>query len=80
PDEGVIAAALLDGSLLLLRAADGHVLFGWKARIDGVRTIIFTMDAKGDRLALGTVDGRILVLSVKDMLSHPNIGKWIDLR
>lgn len=79
PDEGVIAAALLDGSLLLLRAADGHVLFDGKARIDGVRTIIFTMDAKGDRLALGTVDGRIVVLGVKGMLSHPEIGEWIDL-
>lgn len=80
PDEGLIAAALLDGTLMLLRAADGHVLFTGKARVDGVRTIIFCMDANRDRLAIGTVDGRIAVISVKEMLKGQQAEGWLDLR
>lgn len=79
PDEGLVAAALLDGTLMLLRAADGHVLFTGKARVDGVRTIIFSMDAHGDRLALGTVDGRIAVMTVKEILKGPQAEGWFDL-
>jgi hypothetical protein len=80
PDEGLIAAALLDGTLMLLRATDGHVLFTGKTRIDGVRTIIFSMDASGERLALGTVDGRIAVVIVKEILKGPQAEGWFDLR
>lgn len=78
-DEGLIAAAFLDGTLMLLRAADGHILFAGKARIDGVRTIIFCMDASGDRLALGTVDGRIAVVGVDELLKGLQADGWFDL-
>jgi hypothetical protein len=78
-DEGLIAAAFLDGTLMLLRAADGHILFAGKARIDGVRTIIFCMDARGDRLALGTVDGRIAVVGVDELLKGLQADGWFDL-
>ena len=79
-DQDLIAAAFLDGTFMLLRAADGHVLFAGKARIDGVRTIIFCMDANGDRLALGTIDGRIAIVSVDAVLNGPHAEGWFDLR
>jgi len=62
-----------------LRAADGHILFAGKARVDGVRTIIFCMDASGDRLALGTVDGRIAVVGVGELLKGLQADGWFDL-
>lgn len=68
PEAGLIVASLLDGRLTLARAADGTVLLDGKAHIGGLATIVFSLDVHGDRLALGTADGRIAVLSIAALL------------
>lgn len=79
PDEGLVVVALLDGGLILLRASDGEVQFDARARIDGVPTVITCMDSNEGRLAIGTIDGRILVMSISDIRSAAAANGWFDL-
>lgn len=63
PETGLIAAAFLDGTLQLIDAQTGARRLDAKVRVDGLPTLIFALDAAGDRLAVGTVDGRIAIVT-----------------
>ncbi|MGE8635966.1 MAG: hypothetical protein ACN6P8_20670, partial [Achromobacter piechaudii] len=64
PDAGLIAAAFLDGTLQLIDAASGTLRLHAQVRVDQWPTVIFSMDARGRSLLVGTVDGRIAVLDI----------------
>lgn len=59
-----VAFATEDGRLGLIRAATGDVLFEERVVVDGVDTVVVALAAHGDRLACGTIDGRVLVCRV----------------
>ena len=65
PEPGLIAAAFLDGSLQLIDAQTGTLRLDAKVRADGLPTLVFALDAAGDRLAVGTVDGRIAIVNAR---------------
>jgi hypothetical protein len=68
PGLGLVAAAFLDGTLSLFDAATGAIRATGPTTIDGVPTVIFAMDARGDILAVGTFDGRIATLSARALI------------
>lgn len=70
PEPGLIAAAFLDGSLQLIDAQTGTLRLDAKVRADGLPTLVFALDAAGDRLAVGTVDGRIAIVNARALLAR----------
>lgn len=79
PEAGLVAATFLDGSLMLIEARTGQLRLNAKARIDGLPTIIHAMDAHAGQLALGTVDGRIAVKPVADLLGADDTRGWVEI-
>ncbi|SDY27616.1 hypothetical protein [Pseudomonas sp. NFIX28] len=79
PEAGLVAAAFLDGTLMLIEARSGRLRLNAKARIDGLPTLIHAMDARDGRLALGTVDGRIVVQPVDALLSAGAAPGWVEI-
>ncbi|PTN52853.1 hypothetical protein DAI43_00790, partial [Achromobacter xylosoxidans] len=64
PCPGLIAAAFLDGGLLLLDAASGEIRLRARMRLEGLPALVFALDAHEEKLALGTADGRISIIAV----------------
>ena len=58
---GIVIVALRTGEIWLVRAADGEILWQEAVGTIGEPTVILSLSARGDRVACGTVDGRILV-------------------
>ncbi len=56
-----LAYALTDGTLGLTDIAEGRALYEEPLAADGVATVAMSLDANGERLAAGTVDGRLLL-------------------
>lgn len=76
---GLVIAAFLDGRLMLIDALTGGVRLDAKIRMAGAATVIYALDARDDRLAIGTIDGRIGVVGVQDLLAAPVTRGGIDL-
>ncbi|MGE8637423.1 MAG: hypothetical protein ACN6PR_02200 [Achromobacter sp.] len=74
PTSGLIAAAFLDGGLLLIDARTGAVLLDAQVHADGLPTVIYVMDAHDDKLAVGTLDGRIAILATDALRTAPAPG------
>jgi len=70
PDHKLIAAAFLNGTLCLLDAESGAIVASRPLTVDGVPTVVFALDAKGDALALGTFDGRVAILQLSELLGE----------
>ncbi|OLF53476.1 hypothetical protein [Pseudomonas chlororaphis] len=79
PEAGLVAAAFLDGRLLLIDARSGARRLDAKVRIDGWPTLIYAMDARDGHLALGTADGRIVVQSVEALLAAGSDRPWVEI-
>ncbi|MGE7958292.1 hypothetical protein ACQKQA_17205 [Pseudomonas sp. NPDC089530] len=79
PEPGLVAAAFLDGSLMLIDAQSGQLRLNAKARIDGWPTMIYAMDAYGGQLALGTADGRVVVQQVDELLCAGDARQWVEI-
>lgn len=79
PETDLVAAALLDGSLMLIDARNGQLRLKAKVRLDGLPTQIRAMDARDGRLALGTVEGRIVVRHIDELLAAGDAAPWLDL-
>ena len=62
PDAGALLCALADGGLLALDARDGRVRGRRALAARGAPTVALALAARGDRVAAGTIDGRILLL------------------
>jgi hypothetical protein len=60
-ENGCVAVASLDGSLLLLDTATGALLHHERLTADGIPTVAMALAARDQRLIIGTVDGRLLV-------------------
>jgi hypothetical protein len=80
PEAGLIAAAFLDGSLQLIDAQTGALRLDAKVRMDGLPTLIFALDAVGDRLAVGTVDGRIAIVNASALCASAMEDRTAPLR
>jgi WD40 repeat protein len=70
PTEGLVIVAFLDGTLSLLKAINGAVVATGKVTVDGLATVIYSMDFLGSTLAVGTFDGRIGVLDLDQLREH----------
>lgn len=57
-----VAFALTDGRLGVLDTRDGTVPKDRMLEIDGAPTVAISLAARGDRLAVGTIDGRLLLM------------------
>lgn len=79
PGPGLIAAAFLDGGLLLLDAASGEVRLRARMRLDGMPTLVFAMDAHEEKLALGTADGRIAMATASELLARGAASGWAEI-
>jgi hypothetical protein len=55
---GVVVAALLDGTILVLRGTDGAILNREPFRSDGYASIVYSLDVDDANIAFGTIDGR----------------------
>ncbi|MBB1628929.1 hypothetical protein [Achromobacter sp. UMC71] len=76
---GLVAAAFLDGRLMLLDAQTGEQQLDAKICMHGIATVIYAMDARDNTLAVGTIDGRIAVISLDALLATPVTDGAIDL-
>jgi len=80
PEAGLIAAAFLDGSLQLIDAQTGALRLDARVRMDGLPTLVFALDAAGDRLAVGTVDGRIAIVNASALCASATEDRTTPLR
>ncbi|MBI5537994.1 MAG: hypothetical protein HY898_35050 [Deltaproteobacteria bacterium] len=56
--------ALTDGTLGVLDAKSGDLLHEERVEVHGVNTMVLSLCAQGDRVACGTLDGRVLLLRI----------------
>jgi hypothetical protein len=70
-ENGCLAVAALDGSLLLLDTATGTLIHHERLTADGLPSFAMALAARDQRLAIGTVDGRLLIyqLALTDQTS-----------
>lgn len=76
---GLVIAAFLDGRLMLIDALTGGVRLDARVRMQGAATVIYAMDARDERLAVGTIAGRIAVVDLQDLLAASVTRGGIDL-
>lgn len=79
PGPGLIAAAFLDGGLRLIDARSGRIRLDAKVRMEGLPNVIHAMDAHGEKLALGMVDGRIAVVAASELLAQDTTAGWMEM-
>lgn len=58
--------ALTDGTVGVLDVATGDLAFETRPHLDGVSTVALLMCALGDRIAVGTIDGRLLLIRIDE--------------
>ncbi|MDP2309574.1 MAG: hypothetical protein Q8P18_26370 [Pseudomonadota bacterium] len=63
-DWGVVIAATLDGRLAALDARTGVVAAATSLRVDGLDVVPTCLAVSGSRIAVGTTDGRVLIVEV----------------
>lgn len=74
-----VAAAFLDGTFQILDAASGDVKLQGKVRINGLPTVVISLDSMDRMLAMGMIDGRVIVSSMEELLGLEPVEGWIDL-
>lgn len=57
--------ALTDGQVGILDVETGDLAFETSLHLDGVNTVALSMRAWGERVALGTIDGRLLLFRIE---------------
>ena len=75
PAEGLIAVAFLDGRLSLLNAVDGTAVVTGEVTLGGFPSVIYAMDGRDERLALGMFDGRIVVVAIDALKAGADDGR-----
>jgi hypothetical protein len=48
-----------------LHTQSGGLVFETKLQLDGVNTVVLAMCVLGDQIAVGTLDGRLLLLGIE---------------
>lgn len=76
PEAGAIMVAFLDGTLSMLNAETGSLIMSGEATVDGIATVIYSMDARGTSLAVGTFDGRIAVVEIAQFKDRVTAGRF----
>ena len=76
---GIIAAAFLDGTLRLVDAVTGSIRAAGRVTIHAQPTVIFSLAANEHALAIGTFDGRVVVLELGPLLASDAIIGSIEL-
>jgi WD40 repeat protein len=61
--------ALTNGRVGVLHAETGDLEFETNLHRDGVSTVALSMCALGDRIAFGTIDGRLLLLRIEERMT-----------
>lgn len=77
--DGLVTAAFLDGSLILIDARTGDLRLSAKVRLDGIATVIYAMAARDGILAIGTLDGRIALARLADLPARTGADGNLDL-
>ncbi|PJM69770.1 PQQ-binding-like beta-propeller repeat protein [Achromobacter ruhlandii] len=77
--DGLVLAAFLDGTLMLIDAASGDLLLASRVRIGGVATVLYALAAHGGRLAVGAIDGRIALVDLAALAGMRPTRGGIDL-
>ena len=62
--DSLLVYALTDGTLGLLSIKNGMTLFEEKLEVDGLSTIATSISSNGSWLAVGTIEGRVLLYQV----------------
>lgn len=65
PERGMVVFAGTDGTIGLVDATTGALVAGRELAVDGVPSVAMSLAARGDRIAAGTIDGRVLVLGIR---------------
>jgi hypothetical protein len=66
----LIAAFFLNGDQMLIEASSGAIIRQARFVHDQMPSIIFSCDVRDDEMVLGTVDGRVVVISVDEFAVH----------
>jgi hypothetical protein len=61
PNEPFVVYALADGSVGMVDWQSGDRLFEEAFEVDELPTVVLSIAARGDRIAIGTLDGRVLI-------------------
>ena len=61
--------ALTDGRVGVIQAGTGDLEFETNLHVDGVSTVVLSMCALGNRIACGTIDGRLLLLRLEEQMA-----------
>jgi hypothetical protein len=70
PHHGLVAAAFLDGTLMLIDAASGRRHAAGPVTVNGINSVVFSMDGLDGRLVFGTFDGVIAVATIDELLAR----------
>ncbi len=65
PAARCVVFALLDGTLCALDAATGAVLHDERFTIDDVPSIVTAITVRDEMIAVGTIDGRLLIFALR---------------
>ncbi len=68
PGRDVVLAAFLDGEVAAFEGTSGDVLQRSKLQPDGYDSVVFSFDVSRENIVLGTVDGRVGIISVDSFL------------
>ncbi|CAB3851010.1 hypothetical protein LMG26846_01993 [Achromobacter insuavis] len=77
--DGLVLAAFLDGTLMLIDADSGDLLLASRVRIGGIATVLYALAAHGGRLAVGAIDGRIALVDLAALAALRPTRGGIDL-
>ncbi|WZB76738.1 hypothetical protein WJ972_15275 [Achromobacter insuavis] len=77
--DGLVLAAFLDGTLMLIDAASGDLRLAARVRIGGIATVLYALAAHDGRLAVGAIDGRIALVELAALAALRPTRGGIDL-
>ncbi|MEM9739570.1 MAG: hypothetical protein AAF829_06840 [Pseudomonadota bacterium] len=68
PEVGIVLVFCLNGEFLFINARSGRLLNAATTEIDGLTTPVFSCAARSAELALGTMDGRIILTHLEELI------------
>ncbi len=69
PSRGIVLAAFLNGEVAVFESDSGNVVDWTEFRPDGELSVIFSIDVSAENIVFGTIDGRVGILPIGELLS-----------
>lgn len=69
PSQDIIVVAFLNGEVAAIESTSGRILQWSEFRPDGQLGVIFSFDISDQNIVIGTIDGRVGIIPIKDFLT-----------